>query len=152
MFIDEKGRLFGKINFIDFIVVVCILFVIPLYFIGNKIMGTFEKDVIKNIVVIEVGIKFFNVIPELANALKEGDIYRNAVGKPIGKLIKITSNEPTDKGPREVRAIFELTCIEERGRLEYQVDYYPRIGSQISFTTDLYDIQGMVVSIKRIGK
>jgi len=41
--IDGKGRLFGKINIIDFLVIVAILVLIPGFYIGQKLMRKFYK-------------------------------------------------------------------------------------------------------------
>lgn len=37
MLIDEKGRLFGKINLIDFLVIVFLLALTPMFWFGYKI-------------------------------------------------------------------------------------------------------------------
>ena len=39
MLIDDKGRLFGKINIIDFLVFLFVLCVLPMFYFGWKIMS-----------------------------------------------------------------------------------------------------------------
>ena len=39
--IDDKGRIFGKINIIDFIIVLVALVLIPAFYVGQKLMREF---------------------------------------------------------------------------------------------------------------
>ena len=41
--IDDKGRIFGKINVIDFLVIVIVLVLIPGFYVGQKLMREFYK-------------------------------------------------------------------------------------------------------------
>ena len=37
--IDEKGRLFGKVNIIDFLVLLFIFFLVPMFYFGYKLFS-----------------------------------------------------------------------------------------------------------------
>ena len=43
--IDDKGRLFGKINIIDLMVVIAIFILIPGFYVGQKLMREFYDGV-----------------------------------------------------------------------------------------------------------
>jgi len=103
-------------------------------------------------------------MPELAKVLKEGNLEKDQNGKPIGKLVKIISDSPTDctcgnnqgMGPhsdyRDIKAIFDLTCTEERGAPVYRgysTKNIIKIGNSINFSTDLYSIEGIITGVER---
>ncbi len=164
--IDEKGRVFGKINIIDFIVVLFLVFLMPMFYFGYKILNSK-----KNVVVIEqkrtiqVEVKFSNVLLEVANVVKEGDVARDPAGDVIGTLIKIVTNESPKSylldskdnqfviipnpysQSRDMLAILDLKCAQQ-GRALYFDTYVIKIGNPILFPTDLYVIQGTIVGIK----
>lgn len=43
--IDDKGRIFGRVNVIDFIIVFTVLIVIPAFYLGQKFMREFYSGV-----------------------------------------------------------------------------------------------------------
>lgn len=166
MIIDNKGRIFGKINIIDFLVVLFILVLVPLFFIGNKILSAKKVEVVAEETPLTVEVRFSKIMPELANVLQEGDLQRNEMGNIVGKLVKIVSNEPTkiqlielsgysgnkfdisDSDCREIKALFELICVKRSGNFIYG-GHIIKIGNQVSFSTDLYSIQGVITGVKR---
>ena len=70
MIIDDKGRVFGKINIIDLLVVIFILSLTPMFWYGYKI---FNKKPIAPIAPI---IKTINPQEQIDNFLKEHKKYR----------------------------------------------------------------------------
>lgn len=164
--IDEKGRVFGKINIIDFMVILFLVFLTPMFYFGYKILNAK-----KNVVVVEhkrmiqVEVKFSNILLEVANVVKEGDVARDPAGDVTGTLIKIVTNESPKSylldskdnqfviipnpysQSRDMLAVLDLECAEQ-GRALYFSTYAIKIGSSILFSTDLYDIQGTIVGIK----
>ncbi len=163
--IDEKGMLFGKINVIDFLVVLFLIFLTPMFYFGYKIWGT-EKPVAEK-QMIQVEVKFSNVLLELANAMREGDVEKDSAANVKGVLTKIITNEPPKSlllqdakdnkfliisnpyspGSRDILAVLDLKCTQQNRALYFDT-YVIKIGSPILFSTDLYDIQGTIVSIK----
>lgn len=167
MLIDEKGRLFGKVNIIDFLIVLFILIVVPMYIIGGKILSAKKTEVTVRAVTASVEVKFTRIMPELAKALKEGDLEYDEGGQPVGRLVKIISNEQQrfialdvagagenklilaqDSNCREIRAVFELKCMEEGRNLVYR-GCLIKIGSPVNFSTDLYNVSGVITDVKR---
>ena len=139
--IDEKGRVFGKINVIDFLVILLLLLLVPTFNFSKRLLIK-EKPVIdKKAAIIQV--KFSNVMPEIDRVLKVGDI--NIDGR-TGKLKAILKNRPADINSlnREIVALFDITCEESDGTLFYK-DTPVRIGAPFSFTTDLYSVGGVII-------
>ncbi len=102
--IDEKGRIFGKINVIDFSVVLFLVFLMPMFYFGYKILNTKKPFVEKQ--TIQTKIKFLEVLAEVADAMKEGDVIRDSEGNIMGTLSKILSNKALeDPQNREVLII-----------------------------------------------
>lgn len=160
--IDEKGRIFGKVNIIDFIFVVLLLSVIPVFYYGNRLTAM-KKPPEKCFEKVIAEIKFQKIIPELASVLKEGDIDKDAGGNAAGVLKKIISRENSrfaalgnndqvvimeDPTARDIQASFELNCVNDNGALDFE-GYPVKIGSNIVFTTDFYSMQGIVVKIEK---
>jgi hypothetical protein len=166
MVIDEKGRLFGKFNVIDLAVVLIVFAMVPMFIIGGKIMGAKRVESEVKHETLTVAVKFTKIIPELAGVMKEGDIEKGENNKPIGKLIKIISNEPqkllaidvnmsgdklglaTDMSYREIKALFELDCVIEKRAPVYH-GYVVKIGNSLIFSTDLYSLQGTITEIRK---
>jgi len=160
--IDEKGRIFGKVNIIDFIFVVLLLSVIPVFYYGNRLTAM-KKPVEKKYEKVIAEIKFLKIIPELASVLKEGDIDKDAGGNAAGVLKRIISSENSrfaalgnndqvvimeDPTVRDIQASFELNCVNDNGDLNFE-GYPVKIGSNIVFTTDFYSMQGIVVKMEK---
>jgi hypothetical protein len=167
MLIDDKGRLFGKINLVDFLVALLLVCIIPVYYIGNMTARSKKPQVEVKIIKVEVQVKFSRVIPELAKRLAEGDVDRDEKGRIIGVLRKVVSNTPpeliaidmigikdnkavitTGSDYREIVAIFDINCFEESHTLYYR-SYPIKIGNQVVFMTDLYSIMGIITDIKK---
>ncbi len=161
--VDEKGMIFGKINVVDFIVILFLLFLTPTIYFGQKMLGSKKPQ--KEEIAIQVGVKFLNVLVELADVMKEGDVKKDSAGRVVGTLTKIVSRESpaifslsvkdsqfvmspdTYSQSRDIIAELNLKCREQDGALYFDT-YVIKIGSPILFSTDLYDIQGTIISIK----
>ncbi len=160
--IDEKGRVFGKINIIDFIFVVLLLSVIPAFYYGNR-LTEMKKPAEKTYEKVIAEIKFPKIMPELASVVREGDVDKDPGGGAAGVLKKIISSENSrfaalgkndqvvimeDPTAKDIQASFELNCVNDNGSLDFE-GYPVKIGSNIVFTTDLYSMQGIVVKIEK---
>lgn len=163
--IDEKGRIFGKINVIDFLVVLFLVFLMPMFYFGYKILNTKQVVVVEEKKTIQVEVKFLNILLEVANVIKEGDVARDPTGDATGTIVKIVSNESPKSylldakdnqfiiipnpysQSRDMKAMLDLKCVQQ-GRALYFDTTVIKIGEPILFSTDLYNIRGTVVSIK----
>ncbi|MDD5680539.1 MAG: DUF4330 domain-containing protein [Candidatus Omnitrophica bacterium] len=164
-FIDDKGRIFGKVNLIDFLVILFLLGLTPLFYLGNKALT--QKWDVKDTKKILVKIKCASVMPELANVFREGEIVRDSEGNAIGVLKKIISNVPSEiitinqfnlrnndyflvpnPSGKDVVCLFEMNCTESKG-VFYFNNQPVKIGSNVAVNTDIYNIQGVVIDFDR---
>lgn len=156
--IDEKGRIFGKINAIDFLVIIFLVSLLPaLYFvykIADKSRGLQigEKWIAANV-------RFADLIPEVAIAMKEGDFERDTLSKrAIARIEHIKKKElpyrispeyPTfrDHLKREITASMLLQCQVKDGFLYFK-NQNVRLGGLISFKTAAYEAIGMILNFE----
>ncbi|MFH0772265.1 MAG: DUF4330 domain-containing protein [Candidatus Omnitrophota bacterium] len=163
--IDDKGRIFGKINVIDFIIIFTLLCVLPAFYLGKKML-VLKKEIPAAVEKsIEIQVKFSNVTVELADVFREGDVERNPQGNVIGIMKKTVSNKlpetfsldmkdnkfiivpnPYSKS-RDIVAIFDIKCA-EKDRTLYFADCVIKIGNSFAFSTDLYTMSGVITAIK----
>ncbi|UCD55448.1 MAG: DUF4330 family protein [Candidatus Omnitrophota bacterium] len=90
--IDEKGRLLGKINIVDFSIILLFLIIIPAFFYIYDVLGKKPTRVPHTWVKVEV-VTF--IIPEIAELFKPGDLSYDAFGDPDGRLLKILKKDHT---------------------------------------------------------
>ena len=116
---------------------------------------------------LKINVKFTGVFPELVNIINTGHIEKDSEGRIVGKLTRII-----DKKPSEVQALkleenkivtisdpyrsdmvasLDLLCTNIDGELYFK-NYPIKIGSQITFTSELYLISGMIASINLENK
>ena len=142
--IDDKGKIFGKINFFDFLLILFLVALTPIFYFGNKALSRRE---VKDFKKVTVQVKFENIIPELASTLSEGDTFKNSSGNTAGVLKKIISDTPScvisvnqlkikndnylllpAPNVKDVVCQLELNCAKERGSLSFN-GYVVKIGS-----------------------
>ena len=162
---DEKGRLFGKINIIDFAVILFLLFILPMFYFGYKIYSTTGGDVSEDtgekahydttIECLMIGIP-----PETAKKVATGDVERDETGKIVGKIVEVFPATPylksfsmdsatklllEDKNLKQIPVRLQLTVFLQNDRAYYRgktnllVNYAP-----IKFKTDQYETTCMV--------
>ena len=111
----------------------------------------------------EVKIRFSGVIPELAKAIAEGDTEKDLTGRLVGRLKTLISNKPSETQAlvleqnkfvsipqpfmRDIESILNLLCIEKGGILYFKNNPV-KMGNMITFTTDLYSIQGVIIGLE----
>jgi len=146
--IDEKGRLFGTINIIDFIVILFLLSFIPMLYFGYKAVTAESYVERKNWVDIQV--RFQGVIPEVAGVIREGDVATDPLSKVNMQLIAIYSIKSSEEiaGRKDITVNLRLPCTTKQGFLLYR-DKPARIGESITFATDLYTVTGTIIGIEK---
>ncbi len=163
--IDEKGKIFGKINLIDFLVILFLIGLTPIFYLGNEVLS--RKKIVKDFKKVSVQVKCAGVMPELASVFHEGDVVKDNDGNAIGVLKKIISDVPSEiitinqfnlrnndyflvpnPSGKDVVCLFEINCTEERGVLYFN-NYPVKIGSGIVLNTDIYNIQGVIIDFDR---
>jgi len=163
--IDEKGRLFGKINIVDFFIIVLIVILIPVFAVTYQVMQKTPRRVPFKWVKVEA-VTF--TMPEFAAHFKEGDISRDGYGNVDSKLLKIIKkddiyatrlksaiiNKNKDARYEHIAPVFlkfELLCTKSAKGEKW---YYRRRSLVVSlkddfvFETDQYSINCYVIKIE----
>ena len=150
--IDEKGKLFGKINIIDFLVVLFLLCILPLGYFGYKIL-TKEPEVTRGeFIEIEGDYQFIKVRPELLSHISVGDKELGPDGEVIGEIVGLGQSEPykykfdIGGGQAIVKETADLRQLKVRLRLKAAVQgsslYYNnrviKVGSPLEFKTSSF--------------
>ncbi len=95
--IDEKGRLFGKINFVDFLVILLLVCLVPMFYFGYKIM-TKNPTVVEltkgEFIEIELDCRLIKLKPEVLKVISVGDKELDKNGQVIGKIISLGQSMP----------------------------------------------------------
>jgi len=159
--LDEKGRLFGKINIIDFAVVLFLFCLTPMFYFGYKI---FHKPVNKpslqapKLITLDLYCKITDLAPAELNHISVGDILLDDSGNNIGEVLNV--GEPAiysyniDLGAGEIISHQDparrqvLIKIRILGEIRNNAFYYKgekiSIGSRISLKTAKYRAEGIV--------
>jgi hypothetical protein len=87
--LDERGRLFGKINIVDFLIVVFLVIIIPVFFHVYKILGKRPTWVPSKWVRVEA-VSF--TLPEIAELLAPGQT-SYAYGEPQAKIVNVLKKD-----------------------------------------------------------
>lgn len=173
--IDEKGRLFGKINIIDFAILVFVFVLVSMIYLGYKITTRDTGKVYKEA---NIQVKCIKIMPELTNFIKIGDVEKNSSGKIIGRITaskivtldqahrkkttSVSGEAPADyvvlnMGDRvmvmplsdNIDMVVDLNIV---CNIERNVPYYKgqavKIGKEFTLATDLYEITGYVIDLK----
>ena len=155
--IDEKGRLFGKINVIDFFVILFLFCLAPMFYFGFKI---FTKKPVpvqeekRDFVDIEILCNFIRLMSEDAKLVAIGDKEVDENGALMGQIIWLGEVKPYkhkfDIGIGNVQTIEDSTLKELPVRLKLNVEtkdgsvYYKdkkiTLDSPIDFKTEKYTL------------
>jgi len=161
--VDDKGRLFGKINVIDLFVIVVILSFASVLYFGYKITAKAphrEAKIAENVPV-EVQVTFIDVIPELASIMKVGDDDADSSGKTSYRLLKIFEVAPyqmnitagdkivaaDNPARKQVRAKIELSCNRESDGLYYKGQLI-KIGRPLNVSSKTYVASAIITGLK----
>lgn len=93
--IDEKGRLFGRINVIDLMVILFLLSFILILYLGYELTARnadSKRMSMGKPAVIQV--RFSQIIPELARVIRPNDVEKDLLDKVIGRVIMISEPVP----------------------------------------------------------
>lgn len=156
--LDEKGRLFGKINLIDFLVIMLLVLSVPMLYFGYKILIKKPTPEVKHVgefVEIELDCRFEKVKPEALKHISVGDQELNEFGQVVGKIMSLGQTESYNyslslgEGQKLIYEDPTLKQIEARLRLKAEVTpnnqiYYNDVlitsGKYFRFKTDKYNI------------
>ena len=162
--IDEKGRIFGKINVIDFIIVLFLIFLIPMSYYGYKLSQQKTHNKYNNEtkkITIEVRALASRVIPEKVALVSVGD-KEYIESHVLGEITSIVSNKPSREvflsqteekikfldHPflKDIELIFTLKIKKENSQIFYQ-KVPIKIGNNFIFKTSKYNLKCQILEI-----
>lgn len=155
--IDEKGRFFGKINVIDFLVILLVLCILPAFYLGYKIMT--KKPVVgvapkKEFIEVQIDCQLIKVKPEVAKIVSVGDKELDENREIVGEIVGLGQSAPykyeldIGGGQKIVKEDAILKQMEAKVKLKTEVKqnnlYYKdvliKIGSPLEFKTNKYSL------------
>lgn len=164
--IDEKGRLFGKINIIDFLVILFLVSFLPMLYFAVKL---YKKPPVlkieneeKEFIEIDVSCSLIKIKPGLLQLIAIGDKEVNSKGEIIGEIIQIREAKPykyeftIGSGQVITKDSADLTelpvtlklKLEVRGNNVYYKDKQLSIESPLLFKTEKYALTAVIPVIK----
>lgn len=169
--IDEKGRLFGKINVIDFSVILFLICLMPFFYFGYKIFikrpepAKLSELVPKKIIEREIKVDFIKLAPEDLKVISLGDKERDKNGQAIGEIINL--GEPKaqiyeidiggnkklvtkDSILQYMSATLKIKA-ELRQNMLYYKDKQILLDSSIDFKTDKYQVEAVCASLGEVS-
>lgn len=87
--LDSKGRLFGRINIVDILIVALFIVSIPVFLCAYSILEKSPERIAAKKIRVEA-IAF--VIPEIAEKFKPGDVSYDEFGTINGRLVRVMAN------------------------------------------------------------
>lgn len=110
-FFDDKGRIFGKINIIDFAVILFIIFLLPMFYFGYNLFHK-EKPLkkIQYKATITVDGLIYNPSAQVLGNVRPGDTFADQNGVKIAEIIKVNDLE---KVQRRIKIGYEHQSIEQ---------------------------------------
>lgn len=150
--IDEKGRLFGTVNVIDFFVSVITILSLLIVYSGYKALT--HKDTVPG-QWMEVRVKFPEVDFDFAKVAKSGDEEKDSSGRTIGRFLSVVDVRPSlaiingknDPSKKDAVADLEILCTEKMSKLYYK-NSVVKIGNQITFSPKFYNMVGTIIDMK----
>ncbi|ELZ37161.1 DUF4330 family protein [Halorubrum distributum] len=139
--IDDEGRLFGRVNVIDALVVLLIVAVVvagAAFVLTDDPAPTPETDT--TYATLDVG----TVSPYVVDAIEEGDSYE----PDDASALRITDVHLTPQGD-QTRVVLRVALegeLNDQGSLTY-AGAPPRLGRTLDITTDRYQISGQVRAV-----
>lgn len=164
--IDENGRLLGKINIIDFLVLLFLLCLTPMFYYTHKI---FIKKPLpapeehKIFTEIELRCRFIKVTPEISKIISVSDKEVDGHNKVLGEItwlgesyqskykFDLGNNEQLiidDPSGKDIPAKIKLKA-EIRGNTLYYKDYQLLLTTPIEFVTNKYSAKMLILSLEK---
>lgn len=163
--IDENGKLFSKINVIDFLVILFVVFLVPMFYFGYQV---FTKKPIQvegpRVIDTEINCRFIKIGPKILKLVVVGDKELDKESKQIGEITWIGNSKPyqykIDMGSGKIESIEDPVLkelpakiklkAEIRGNNLYYKDKPLLINSPIDFKTDKYTIEATPTTEEKI--
>lgn len=161
--IDDKGRIFGVLNVLDFIVIVMVVLLILGIFLKLFVIGTTKVNTDEENIQITIIIK--NVRQYTVDALEVGDImYESDLGGELGEITDIlvedasASVELADgsvveagaEGYYDITITITTTCEIDEGKYILNDNYEINVNSYRALYTKYSTFSATVLSIEEI--
>jgi len=157
MIIDEKGKLFGKVNIIDFLVIMILFFLIPMFYFVYKIKNIKVEEPKKEIIEIELPCSLIKLPPETLKLIALGDKEVDIRGNQIAEISSIGEskvyqykfylypNNPRDFIMKETEGLYEIPVklklnVEVKDNNLYYKDKRIMFDTPFNFQTDKYKV------------
>lgn len=165
--IDEKGRLFGKINVIDLLVILLVLGLVPMVYYGHKLYVKRKANPIVGTpevwIDVEIYCRLSKLNPETVKLLSVGDKEINGDNKTIAEILWLGKSEPyknrfdlgagqlliEDNVLKEMPAWLRLH-VEKRVNSLYYKEAILLYNTPFNFKTDKYDIEVIPIKETRV--
>lgn len=151
--IDDKGRLFNKLNVIDFLAIIFLLSLSPMFYFGYKLYHS-QPDAEtpkKQFIEIELDFIFKNIHPEVLNLIAAGDKEIGNDKEVVGEILTLGKAMPfnyevvigsdkkviTDSVLKDLPATLRIKAEVKQNNLYYK-DRIVTNSSPIDFVTDKY--------------
>lgn len=101
--IDDKGRLFGRINVIDFLLASLLISLAPMFYFGYRIFYgepsslKVQEEIHKEFIEIKVKGRFINLNPQAQRTIAAGDKESDDAGNVIGEIMSIDDFSPHER-------------------------------------------------------
>ena len=160
--IDENGRLFGKINVIDFLVILFLFCFTPMLYFGYKL---FYRPVVfstisPRLTSLDFYFRIDDLEPNVLKLISVGDIFLDEAGNNLGEALSV--GEPSiysynvDLGAGNIISRQDpnrrqiLVKVRIPGEIKNNLLYYNgekiNIGSKINIKTTKYNVEGVIES------
>lgn len=164
--IDEKGRLFGKINVIDFLVILFLISLTPMFYYGYKIFNAPPPPppplhLIKGELYYDIDVVFKDIPERMVKMIQAGDREIDSNKSTIGEIIEINGIESESyqieysiSGVKQtdILGVGDKKRVKARMRLLVEPQFDNSVtykgvrinyGQAVEFKTDTYIIRGM---------
>jgi len=163
--IDEKGRLFGKINVIDFLVILFFICLTPMFYFGYKIIYKNQQEALKQkaqkktFLEIDFDCLLIKLDPKVASLVSVGNKEINNKGEVIAEILKVGNASPyvyqfntdsrkkiikSDPVLKQIPVILKIKTEARQDKLYYK-DKQILDNSILNLTTDKYQVEGKIM-------
>ncbi len=165
--VDEQGRLFGKINIIDFFIVAFVAVAAIMFYAGyKKISQKPSAPKVDEVLNIEIYGKFIKIPPDTLARISVGNKEIDDSGKAIGEIIWLGQARPyryaLDLGENKIILVKDSLLEELPVKLSLKAEliagalYYKnipiRVNSAINIDTGKYSVTFIVLPELELGK
>jgi hypothetical protein len=165
--IDEKGKLFGKLNLIDFLVILILVCALPVFYATTRMINKTSKlKPQEETLDLYLEGHFIKLNPDVAKIISVGDKERDGNGKVIAEIVKIGEMQPyeynfnfgdgrilikEDKKNKQADVRLHVKAA-IRNNMPYYKEQQITVDNPLEFITDKYDAIFIIPKIKKLRR